>query len=245
MEGNRPFRVALSDVAIQLISAIPRARQYVFLGGKIDKPLSDNAMLSVLRRMERTDVTVHGFRSTFRDYIGEETGLFIVIHNHETRRKQMSNKKLPKKPQLSGSRDRLHCCGIPILCFYRKIAKRSWFQAHQARLRGVNVWSLWNIRARIFTVPQSSFPKRLTGNSALHSGTSRHKTPTKSTIRPQGSQVGEGFSRKLSVFPPACFCVLGKGGGDIGANRQWILQVEIVNLLISISCKGGHGRGWR
>jgi len=74
MKGNRPFRVALSDAAIQLISDIPRAGQYVFLGGKIDKPMSDNAMLSVLKRMEHTDVTVHGFRSTFRDYIGEETG---------------------------------------------------------------------------------------------------------------------------------------------------------------------------
>ena len=40
----------------------------------MDKPISENAMLAVLKRMGRGDVTVHGFRSTFRDYIGEETG---------------------------------------------------------------------------------------------------------------------------------------------------------------------------
>ena len=31
-------------------------------------------MRSVLQRMGQSEVTVHGFRSTFRDYVGEETG---------------------------------------------------------------------------------------------------------------------------------------------------------------------------
>ena len=30
-------------------------------------------MLKLLERMNRTDITVHGFRSTFRDWVGEET----------------------------------------------------------------------------------------------------------------------------------------------------------------------------
>ena len=46
---------------------------FVFMGGKIGKPLSDGGMLSLLKRMNRSDITVHGFRSSFRDYIGEET----------------------------------------------------------------------------------------------------------------------------------------------------------------------------
>ena len=35
--------------------------------------MSDGAMSAVLKRMGMKDITVHGFRSTFRDYIGEET----------------------------------------------------------------------------------------------------------------------------------------------------------------------------
>ena len=37
------------------------------------KPLSDMALMVVLRRMGRGDLTVHGFRSTFRDWAGETT----------------------------------------------------------------------------------------------------------------------------------------------------------------------------
>src|SRR5262249_13459055 len=37
------------------------------------KPLSDMAMLNLLGRMDRGDVTAHGFRSTFRDWAAERT----------------------------------------------------------------------------------------------------------------------------------------------------------------------------
>jgi integrase len=37
------------------------------------KPLSNAGMSSVLKRMGRTDITVHGFRSTFRDWVAEKT----------------------------------------------------------------------------------------------------------------------------------------------------------------------------
>lgn len=36
-------------------------------------PMSDMALSQLLKRMERKDITVHGFRSTFRDWVGEET----------------------------------------------------------------------------------------------------------------------------------------------------------------------------
>ena len=39
-------------------------------------------MSSVLKRMKVNDATVHGFRSTFRDYIGEETQFNPVIAEH-------------------------------------------------------------------------------------------------------------------------------------------------------------------
>ena len=41
---------------------------------KPGKQISDMSMTAVLRRMERSDITVHGFRSTFRDWAGETTG---------------------------------------------------------------------------------------------------------------------------------------------------------------------------
>jgi integrase len=44
---------------------------FVFPGGKKDKPLSNMALLMTLRRMKREDLTAHGFRSTFRDWAAE------------------------------------------------------------------------------------------------------------------------------------------------------------------------------
>lgn len=38
------------------------------------KPISDMTMTAVLHRMKRNDITVHGFRSAFRDWAGETTG---------------------------------------------------------------------------------------------------------------------------------------------------------------------------
>lgn len=74
MKGRKEHRVALSNAAVEIISDLPRFDEWVFPSGKIGKPMSDGAMSAVLKRMDMKDITVHGFRSTFRDYIGEETG---------------------------------------------------------------------------------------------------------------------------------------------------------------------------
>lgn len=73
MKARKEHRVALSENAVALLESLPRTSDYIFPGWITDKPLSNGAMTSVLRRMKRKDITVHGFRSTFRDYIGEET----------------------------------------------------------------------------------------------------------------------------------------------------------------------------
>src|SRR4029077_17392262 len=44
-----------------------------FPGGRAGKPLSNMAMLVLLRRMGRRDLTAHGFRSTFRMWAAERT----------------------------------------------------------------------------------------------------------------------------------------------------------------------------
>ena len=75
MKAKREHRVPLSDAAVKLLKAMLERSEgeYVFAGGKPDKPLSSMAMLALLERMGRDDLTVHGFRSTFRDWAAEST----------------------------------------------------------------------------------------------------------------------------------------------------------------------------
>lgn len=74
MKAGREHRVPLSDAAVALLQPLLELRDgdLVFPGQKQGRPLSVMAMKMVLRRME-TPVTVHGFRSSFRDWAGEET----------------------------------------------------------------------------------------------------------------------------------------------------------------------------
>jgi integrase len=77
MKANREHRVPLSDGALAILQEMRALRPagdadtYVFPGGKEGKPLSNTAMLELRQRMGRSDITVHGFRSTFRDWAAE------------------------------------------------------------------------------------------------------------------------------------------------------------------------------
>jgi integrase len=75
MKAGREHRVPLSEPTLSILREMSQLRigEFVFPGGKIDKPLSNMAFLTLLRRMKRTDVTAHGFRSTFRDWAAERT----------------------------------------------------------------------------------------------------------------------------------------------------------------------------
>lgn len=76
MKANKEHRVPLSDRAVAILTALPREGDYVFPGARKDKPLSNAAMSELLKGMIGTkakDATVHGFRSTFRDWAGETT----------------------------------------------------------------------------------------------------------------------------------------------------------------------------
>lgn len=68
-------RVPLSIPALAILKELEKTRtgDYVFMGGKRGKPLSNTSMLMLLRRMGHGDITVHGFRSTFRDWAAECT----------------------------------------------------------------------------------------------------------------------------------------------------------------------------
>lgn len=76
MKAGREYRVPLSDVATAVLKRMEtiRSGEHVFPSPTDRCPtLSNMAMSAVLRRMGRGDLTVHGFRSTFRDWAAEQT----------------------------------------------------------------------------------------------------------------------------------------------------------------------------
>jgi integrase len=79
MKARREHRVPLSALALAILQEMQAARlgddenAYVFPGPKRGKPLSNMAFLMLLRRMELKDLTVHGFRATFKTWASERT----------------------------------------------------------------------------------------------------------------------------------------------------------------------------
>lgn len=75
MKAGREHRVPLPRRALKIVMALHQARDgdFVFPSQKSGKPLSAMALGMVLRRMKVDNVTVHGFRSAFRDWAAERT----------------------------------------------------------------------------------------------------------------------------------------------------------------------------
>jgi integrase len=75
MKAGREHRVPLSGPALAILKPLAetKASEFVFPGGRIGKPLSNMAMLKLLQRMGRGDLTAHDFRSTFSDWCAEQT----------------------------------------------------------------------------------------------------------------------------------------------------------------------------
>ena len=73
MKAHTQHRVPLSDEVLALLQTLPTREGYLFPGARKGKPLSNMAMSMCLRRLGHADLTVHGFRSTFRDWCAEAT----------------------------------------------------------------------------------------------------------------------------------------------------------------------------
>ena len=79
MKRDREHRVPLSEPAIEILREMAAARSIddtdalIFPGHDPKRPLSDMSLTAVLRRMNRGDLTAHGFRSSFRDWAAEAT----------------------------------------------------------------------------------------------------------------------------------------------------------------------------
>jgi integrase len=68
--------VPLSARSVELLEAAQKLRDggpYLFPGRSPKTQLSNMAFLMLLRRIGRTDITAHGFRSSFRDWAAEKT----------------------------------------------------------------------------------------------------------------------------------------------------------------------------
>lgn len=73
MKANREHRVPLSERAVRCIAPLHVLKgDYVFQGAKAGRPLSGMALAKLVQRMG-AEVTVHGFRSTFRDWVSDQT----------------------------------------------------------------------------------------------------------------------------------------------------------------------------
>jgi integrase len=83
MKAGKEHRVPLSTKTLAILKEMePRQHAaigqdepgaFIFPGAKQGRPLSNMALLMTLRRMDRGDLTAHGFRSTFRDWAAERT----------------------------------------------------------------------------------------------------------------------------------------------------------------------------
>jgi len=79
MKAHREHRVPLSPRALAILQDLQAVRHddagdtFVFPGPKPGKPLSNMAFLMLLRRMGLDDLTVHGFRATFKTWASERT----------------------------------------------------------------------------------------------------------------------------------------------------------------------------
>lgn len=75
MKAGREHKVPLCNSAVTLLQKVAKMKSndFVFPGTKKNSHLSNMACLELLKRMARSDITVHGFRSTFRDWAAEQT----------------------------------------------------------------------------------------------------------------------------------------------------------------------------
>lgn len=84
MKSARPHAIPLTARALTILDAVRLLKDegnHVFPGERRNQPLSNMAMLALLKRMDVT-TTVHGFRSSFRDWAGNHTSFPRELAEH-------------------------------------------------------------------------------------------------------------------------------------------------------------------
>ena len=114
MKGTRVHRVPLSSRALVILKKLREARtsDFIFPGKRLGRPLSGMALEMILRRMKASNVTVHGFRSSFRDWCGRDflgfprevaEAALAHIAGDATERAYRRGDALEKRRELNGS----------------------------------------------------------------------------------------------------------------------------------------------
>ena len=73
MKADQEHKVPLSDAALAVLKDMPQQSDYVFPGFKLGRPLGGDVLRELLKKLAGDAVTVHGLRSTFRDWAGDCT----------------------------------------------------------------------------------------------------------------------------------------------------------------------------
>lgn len=75
MKAIKEHRVPLGPRAVDIVQSMSAASMgaYVFPGQRNGKPISDTSLIKLMKELGADKYTLHGFRSTFRDYIGDKT----------------------------------------------------------------------------------------------------------------------------------------------------------------------------
>jgi integrase len=76
MKGGRDHRVPLTDRVVAILEevrSLGSGEGFIFPGQRPNRPLSGMALEMLLRRLGVTAATPHGFRSSFRDWAGNDT----------------------------------------------------------------------------------------------------------------------------------------------------------------------------
>lgn len=75
MKSGKAHRVPLTSRAVAILREMKEIEvdRYVFTGQRHNRPISDMSLVKSLKASGAGSVTIHGFRSTFRDWAGNET----------------------------------------------------------------------------------------------------------------------------------------------------------------------------
>ena len=120
MKMSRPHRVPLSDRAVAILKALPRedGNPHVFIGTKKGRGLSNMSMSVLLQKRMKVPATVHGFRSSFRDWTADnqydrnasELALAHLVGKDDTERSYLRTDMLDRRrPMMADWAD--YCAG--------------------------------------------------------------------------------------------------------------------------------------
>ena len=75
MKGGREHRVPLSDDAVAVLKSMQEIRRsdYIFPGMHAERPVGARTIADIVKELAGREITIHGFRSTFRDWASERT----------------------------------------------------------------------------------------------------------------------------------------------------------------------------